>query len=115
MVRKKERIMTHVSLLMYTYHKARDAFNHPDDDEYKYDPSTPTTHKDAYYKGIFDQILELAKENKFSGSNFWAYGGLGRSTDYPNQYGMVILGDPPHEVCALLQFGLTAFYSQSIL
>ncbi|CDH53051.1 glycoside hydrolase family 5 protein [Lichtheimia corymbifera JMRC:FSU:9682] len=97
MVRKKERIMTHVSLLMYTYHKARDAFNHPDDDEYKYDPSTPTTHKDAYYKGIFDQILELAKENKFSGSNFWAYGGLGRSTDYPNQYGMVILGDPPHE------------------
>lgn len=42
-------------------------------------------------------VTGLVEKKEFSGSNFWAYGGLGRSTDAPNKYGMVWLGDPPHE------------------
>ncbi|KAI9314252.1 glycoside hydrolase superfamily [Dichotomocladium elegans] len=84
-------------IVMEEFGMARDAFNKPNDPVYKYDPNTPTTHKDEYYGFIFDEIVGLAKERKFSGSNFWAYSGVGRSTDYPNKYGMVWLGDPPHE------------------
>ncbi|KAI7856338.1 glycoside hydrolase superfamily [Circinella umbellata] len=76
---------------------ARDAFLKPDNLTFKYDPETPTAHKDEFYGTLFNQIVDYAKEGKMSGSNFWAYGGEGRSTDYPTKYGMVWLGDPPHE------------------
>jgi mannan endo-1,4-beta-mannosidase len=68
---------------------ARDAWRRPQDSAYKYAPSTPTSHKDIYFKGLFDQIEQL---DLYSGSNFWAYGGLGRSTDDPNKYNMTWLG-----------------------
>lgn len=89
---------------------ARDAWRHPNDTKYKYDPKTPTSNKDKYYKAIYHSL------DGYAGSAFWAYGGLGRSTDQPNEYGMVWLGgkvinlkcsmynsilttliDPPHE------------------
>ena len=64
----------------------------PDNLTFKYDPETPTAHKDEFYGTLFNQIVDYAKEGKMSGSNFWAYGGEGRSTDYPTKYGMVWLG-----------------------
>lgn len=64
----------------------------PDNLTFKYDPETPTSHKDEFYNTLFNQIVDYAKEQKMSGSNFWAYGGEGRSTDYPTKYGMVWLG-----------------------
>ncbi|KAI7884440.1 glycoside hydrolase [Lichtheimia hyalospora FSU 10163] len=84
-------------ILLEEFGMARDAWHKPNDLEYKYDPSTPTTHKDKFYHDIFKQIVALAKDGEFSGSGFWAYSGQGRSSDYPNKYGMVFLGDPPHE------------------
>ncbi|KAI9274336.1 glycoside hydrolase superfamily [Phascolomyces articulosus] len=84
-------------IVMEEFGMARDAWIKPGDEDFKYDPETPTAHKDRYYKGIFDNIVTLAKKGQFSGSNFWAYAGLGRATDYPNQYGMVWVADPPHE------------------
>ncbi|CEG67983.1 hypothetical protein RMATCC62417_04322 [Rhizopus microsporus] len=84
-------------IVLEEFGMARDAWRKPNDPEYKYDPATPTSHKDDYYKGIFKQIEHLAHQGRHSGANFWAYGGLGRSTDKPNQYNMTWLGDPPHE------------------
>ncbi|KAI8344518.1 glycoside hydrolase [Chlamydoabsidia padenii] len=81
-------------IVLEEFGMARDAWKKPDDLAYKYLPSTTTEHKDKYY----DHLLSLVKKNKiFPGSNFWSYGGVGRSTDKENSYGMVWLGDPPHE------------------
>ncbi|KAI8141448.1 glycoside hydrolase superfamily [Fennellomyces sp. T-0311] len=85
-------------IVMEEFGMARDAWIKPDDEAFKYHPDTPTAHKDRYYQYIFDTIVGYAKKGRFSGSNFWAYSGIGRSTDYPNQYGMKWLGDPPHEI-----------------
>lgn len=79
-------------IVLEEFGMARDAWRKPNDPEYKYDPATPTSHKDDYYKGIFKQIEHLAHQGRHSGANFWAYGGLGRSTDKPNQYNMTWLG-----------------------
>ncbi|KAI8138476.1 glycoside hydrolase superfamily [Fennellomyces sp. T-0311] len=84
-------------IILEEFGMARDAFLKPDNLTFKYDPATPTSHKDEFYGALFNQIVDLAKEHKFCGSNFWAYSGTGRSTDYPNQFGAVWLGDPPHE------------------
>nr|4LYR_A Chain A, Exo-beta-1,4-mannosidase [Rhizomucor miehei] len=84
-------------IVMEAFGMARDAWRNPEDETYKYLPSTPTSHKDEYYQKAFNQIVSLASNRSFSGSNFWAYGGEGRSTYPPNPYGMVWLGDPPHE------------------
>ncbi|KAI9246688.1 glycoside hydrolase superfamily [Phascolomyces articulosus] len=84
-------------LIMEEFGMARDAFLKPYDLAFKLNPDTPTSHKDEFYGTLFDKIVDYAKEGKFTGSNFWAYAGEGRSTDNPNQYGMVWLGDPPHE------------------
>ncbi|KAI8069589.1 glycoside hydrolase superfamily [Gongronella butleri] len=84
-------------ILLEEFGMARDAWRNPSDLAYKYLPSTPTSHKDAYYKGAFDQIVEMARNQSMVGSNFWAYAGEGRSTDAPNKFNMTWLGDPPHE------------------
>ncbi|KAI9254051.1 hypothetical protein BY458DRAFT_558962 [Sporodiniella umbellata] len=76
---------------------ARDAWLRPDEPWAKYDPNTPTLHKDRYYQSVFQHVLRWARQGSHSGAYFWVYGGLGRSTDRPNEYGMVWLGDPPHE------------------
>ncbi|KAG0173697.1 hypothetical protein DFQ28_003542 [Apophysomyces sp. BC1034] len=87
----------HKPIVLEEFGMARDAWRQPMNDGYKYNPDTPTEHKDKYYDGIYQQIVSLVVDRKFSGSNFWAYGGCGRPKDQPNPYGMVWLGDPPHE------------------
>ncbi|KAI9487421.1 MAG: glycoside hydrolase superfamily [Benjaminiella poitrasii] len=82
-------------IVLEEFGMARDGWRKPMDSQYKYDPSTSTSHKDEFFKkGIYQSIEALYHHG---GSNFWAYGGIGRSTDKPNSYGMVWLGDPPHE------------------
>ncbi|ORZ10747.1 glycoside hydrolase superfamily [Absidia repens] len=47
---------------------------------------------------VLEEYATLVKQYKgFVGSNFWSYSGIGRSTDLPNNYSMVWIGDPPHE------------------
>ncbi|KAI8062992.1 glycoside hydrolase superfamily [Thamnidium elegans] len=84
-------------IVLEEFGMARDAWRRPSDTEYKYNAKTPTSNKDKYYKGLYTQIEELASQSRHSGSNFWAYGGLGRPDDKPNAFNMTWLGDPPHE------------------
>ncbi|CAO3585291.1 unnamed protein product [Absidia cylindrospora] len=85
-------------MVLEEYGMARDAWKRPDDVKYKYDPGTTTEHKDIFYNHLLTQVATLVKQHKgFSGSNFWSYSGIGRSTDLPNNFSMVWLGDPPHE------------------
>lgn len=71
---------------------ARDAWRKPTDSAYKYDVNTPTSHKDTFYEGLYRHIEHLALKFHHGGSNFWAYGGLGRPNDKSNSYGMTWLG-----------------------
>jgi mannan endo-1,4-beta-mannosidase len=58
----------------------------------KYDPATPTTNRDKYYKSLYTVVeASLAKSgNALAGDNFWAWGGEARP---PSKW----TGDPPHE------------------
>ena len=66
-----------------------------------YDPGTPTTFKDRYYRMIYGAVLDsVAKGGPLMGSNFWAWNGEGRAQhpDHRFQRGdKAFLGDPPHE------------------
>jgi len=69
-------------------------------DENEFDTSSSTILRDNYYKTIFDRIYESAKKDSiFSGSNFWAWGGEGRSfnKNYFWEKGEPFTGDPPNE------------------
>lgn len=79
-------------IVLEEFGMARDAWRKPSDSEYKYDADTPTSNKDQYYKGVYTQIEELASQSRYAGSNFWAYGGLGRPDAKPNAFNMTWLG-----------------------
>ncbi|ORX52304.1 glycoside hydrolase, partial [Hesseltinella vesiculosa] len=82
-------------IILEEFGMCRDAWKQPDNDNAKYDPATTTNHRDAY----FDQVLAQVSvtHDEFCGFLFWAYGGVGRPTNDPNQFDMVWTGDPPHE------------------
>jgi mannan endo-1,4-beta-mannosidase len=66
-----------------------------------YDPGTPTTYKDRYYKLIFDSVDHSVRSGgPLQGCNFWAWGGEGRA-QHPDHHFVrgdnSYLGDPPHE------------------
>jgi mannan endo-1,4-beta-mannosidase len=72
-------------------------FGYPRDD-HQYDIDDPTTARDKYYKNIFTQVLESAKDTSIvAGCNFWAWGGFGRATHEFWQVGDDYLGDPAQE------------------
>ena len=70
-------------------------------DGVSYDPKSPTTIKDEYFKKIFEIVYEFASQNEtMSGINYWAYGGKGRPRNSGGEYwvpGDDLIGDPPHE------------------
>ena len=70
-------------------------------DQGLYDPRTPTTYKDRFYKLIYNSVAESARGNgPIAGSNFWAWGGSGRATHADHKFvrgDLSYLGDPPHE------------------
>ena len=56
-----------------------------------YNPSSPTTYRDRFYKDMFTEVNRLVLEGSpIAGDNFWAWGGASRPGDD-------WLGDPPHE------------------
>jgi len=65
-----------------------------------YDPTSPTTYREQYYRAIFDLIYQLAKSGEpIAGANFWAWGGEGRPR-IPKavwKAGDEFIGDPPFE------------------
>lgn len=64
-------------------------------------PDTPTTHRDRFYKMVYDAVEESAKaDGPFAGTNFWAWGGAGRALhpDFLMKPGDTsYVGDPPQE------------------
>lgn len=66
-----------------------------------YGPNTPTTHRDRFYRMVYEMMENNAKAGgPFAGTNFWAWGGEGRAlhADYKMQTGdTAYVGDPPQE------------------
>lgn len=57
----------------------------------KYDPTATITHRDTYYRAMFDAVEDsLSTNGAIQGDNFWAWGGEARP---PSAW----TGDPPHE------------------
>ena len=67
----------------------------------RFDPGTPTTFKDRFYRLIYGAVLDnAAKSGPLAGSNFWGWGGEGRAAhpDHRFQRGdTAYVADPPHE------------------
>ncbi len=65
-----------------------------------YDPTSPTTYREKYYKEVFELIYQSAKNGlPIAGANFWAWGGEGRPR-IPKavwKAGDEFIGDPPFE------------------
>jgi mannan endo-1,4-beta-mannosidase len=69
-------------------------------DEGLFDPGTPTTFKDRFYRLIYNMVERNSAAGPVAGSNFWAWGGEGRSgtPDHRCALGAShFVGDPPHE------------------
>ncbi len=70
-------------------------------DERRYDPGTPTSYKDRFYKLIFDAVAtDAAAGGPLAGTNFWAWGGEGRAAHADHVFrpgDTSYLGDPAHE------------------
>jgi mannan endo-1,4-beta-mannosidase len=66
-----------------------------------YDPGTPTTYKDRFYRLIYEAVAESARaDGPIAGSNFWAWSGEGRAAHADHKFvrgDLSYLGDPPHE------------------
>lgn len=75
-------------------------FGFPRDDR-SYDPGTPTTYKDRFYKLIYDAVAtDAAAGGPLAGTNFWAWGGEGRAAHADHVFrpgDTSYLGDPAHE------------------
>lgn len=69
-------------------------------DNFRFDKSSSTVARNAYYEYIFNQVVEQAKTlSSFAGCNFWGWGGLA-SLSEKNEYwqpGDDYTGDPAQE------------------
>ena len=67
-------------------------------DNKSYDPASSTSHRDEYYKWVFDKVVASAAEGGvIAGANFWAFAGAGRPRADVWEDGDDLLGDPPFE------------------
>lgn len=70
-------------------------FGLPRDHE-RYEPGTPTTARDDYFRRMFDLVHESAAAGRaLQGANFWAWGGEGRAAaDKAEHTAAALTGDP---------------------
>ncbi|HMN46620.1 MAG TPA: cellulase family glycosylhydrolase [Povalibacter sp.] len=69
-----------------------------------FSPDASTRYRDRYYRAIFDVLYQRAAAGApVAGSNFWAWGGAGRTTnaDFMWKPGDAFVGDPPQEAQGL--------------
>lgn len=74
-------------------------FGLPRDNE-AYDPGTPTTARDNYFRTVLGAVYDSAAAGApIAGTNFWGWGGEGRPQhpDHKWRPGDPYLGDPPQE------------------
>jgi mannan endo-1,4-beta-mannosidase len=66
-----------------------------------YDPGTPTTYKDRFYRLVYDAVLDSVRAGgPVAGSNFWGWGGEGRAAHPDHKFvrgDTSYVADPPHE------------------
>ncbi|MBN8807832.1 MAG: mannanase [Sphingomonas sp.] len=69
--------------------------------DHGYDPGSPTVWKDRFYRLIYGMAeADVADGGPTAGTNFWAWGGSGRSATADHRYRpgpAHLVGDPPHE------------------
>ena len=73
-------------------------------DQGSYDPASGTQARDRFYAAVYDRLLQrMQAGDAIAGSNFWAWGGRGRTTndDWMWQAGDPFTGDPPQEAQGL--------------
>ena len=73
-------------------------------DEGEFRPSATTAYRDRFYAAIFQLVAKRAAAgDAIAGSNFWAWGGAGRTTnaDFMWKAGDGFVGDPPQEAQGL--------------
>lgn len=81
-------------IIFEEYGMARDGFNGLNE----YDPNSPTTNRDKYFKAILEEVYRLTDKQIYQGQNFWAYSGQGRpETSIGEDHRDLYLGDPAHE------------------
>jgi mannan endo-1,4-beta-mannosidase len=69
-------------------------------DSHSFDPSAPTTQRDAFYSKIFSIVeKQPAADGYIAGANFWAFGGISRPVKGQTFWkeGDNYMGDPPME------------------
>ena len=69
-----------------------------------YDAASGTTARDRFYRAIYARLLQrMQAGDAIAGSNFWAWGGRGRTTnaDFMWKAGDPFTGDPPQEAQGL--------------
>jgi mannan endo-1,4-beta-mannosidase len=79
--RAREHVEQHMVLAGETLHKplVLEEFGLPRDHE-SYQPGSPTTARDDYFRRMFDQVAESCKAGRaLQAANFWAWGGEGRA------------------------------------
>lgn len=75
-----------------------------DRDQGSYDPAAGVVARDRFYRAIYDRLLQRMRDgDAIAGSNFWAWGGRGRTTnaDWMWKAGDPFTGDPPQEAQGL--------------
>jgi mannan endo-1,4-beta-mannosidase len=94
-VRARDHVEQHTALATDTLHKplVLEEFGLPRDHE-KYEPGTPTTARDDYFRRMFAQVAESCQTGRaLQGANFWAWGGEGRTGGEMNS-ARGLMGDP---------------------
>ena len=97
--RAREHVETHTALATDQLHKplVLEEFGLPRDHE-RYEPGTPTTARDDYYRRMFDQVCESCQAGRaLQGANFWTWGGEGRPAPGKATTAGAYTGDPPCE------------------
>jgi mannan endo-1,4-beta-mannosidase len=73
-------------------------------DDASFQPSATTTYRDKFYAAIYGLLARRAASgDAIAGSNFWAWGGMGRAknADFMWKPGDSFVGDPPQEAQGL--------------
>lgn len=95
-LRARDHVEQHTVIGTDTLHKplVLEEFGLPRDHE-KYDPASPTTARDDYYRRMFDQVAESCQAGRaLQGANFWTWAGEGRAGNTNPYSAATLTGDP---------------------
>lgn len=95
-IKARDHVEQHTQIATDILHKplVLEEFGLPRDHE-SYDPASPTTTRDEYYRRMFDQVAESYKAGRaLQGANFWTWSGEGRASAKPGDSAATFTGDP---------------------